>query len=134
MDKFPTVNRGSNLRGDSGQYRISNTRADSTTNNVHGSSNTNFANVSNSYDNTINVGINEESLRIQKWLSPLEPCGRHQDVSNRRLDGVGDWVLRRNEFESWRNSRDGSENPTLRCYGGQGVGKTYIRYRRTIFP
>lgn len=126
MDTLPRVNRGSGLGGDPSQYRISNTRAD-TTNNVHGGSNTNFANVSNSYNNTINMGINEGSLEIQAWLSPLEPCGRHQDVSNRRLDGVGDWVLRRNEFESWRKSRDGSGNPTLRCCGGQRVGKTYIR-------
>ena len=50
-------------------------------------------------------------------------------MSNRRLDGVGDWVLQKNEFETWRKSRDGSVNPTLLCYGGQGVGKTYIRYR-----
>ena len=76
------------------------------------------------------MGANEESLRIQAWLSPLEPHRRHQDVSNRRLDGVGDWVLQRSEFKSWYKSQDGSGNPTLLCYGGQGVGKTHIRYRR----
>ena len=79
--------------------------------------------------NNINVGISEESLRIQTWLSPLEPYRRHQDVSRRRLDGVGDWVLQRDEFESWRKSLDRSMNSTLLCYGGQGVGKTYIRYK-----
>ena len=89
---------------------------------------TNVGNVSNSY-NTINVGIDEESLRIQAWLSPLEPHKRHQDVRNRRLDGVGGWVLRRSEFESWRKGRDDLANPTLLCYGVQGVGKTYIRYK-----
>ena len=92
---------------------------------------TNVGNVSNSY-NTINVGIDEESLRIQAWLSPLEPHTRHQDVRNRRLDGVGEWVLRRSEFESWRKGRDGSVNPTLLCYGVQGVGKTYIRYKSIL--
>ncbi|CUS10549.1 unnamed protein product, partial [Tuber aestivum] len=40
--------------------------------------------------------------------------------------GVGDWVLRESEFELWRDGLDGSVNPTLLCYGGQGVGKTYI--------
>ena len=69
------------------------------------------------------MGANEESLQIQAWLSPLEPHRRHQDVSNRRLDGVGDWVLQKSEFESWYKGRDGSVNPTLLCYGGQGVGK-----------
>ena len=134
MNTSPTEYGGPNPSDHLGQYGISHTRADNnTTNNVHGSSNTNFANVSNSYNNTINVGVSEESLRIQAWLSPLEPYARHQDVSNRRLDGVGDWVLQKNEFESWRKSQDGSVNPTLLCYGGQGVGKTYIRYM-SILP
>ena len=97
------------------------------TNSLHGDSNTNVGNVSNSYNNIINVGIDEECLRIHEWLSPLEPNKRHQDVRNRRLDGIGEWVLQRSEFESWRGSRNGSANPTLLCYGGQGVGKTYIR-------
>ena len=83
--------------------------------------------MSNSY-NTINVGVGEESLRIQKWLSPLKPNRRHRDISNRRLDGVGDWVLQRPEFGLWCGNRVGSGDPTLLCYGGQGVGKTFIRY------
>ncbi|PWW76104.1 hypothetical protein C7212DRAFT_344572 [Tuber magnatum] len=82
------------------------------TNSVRGDSNTHVGNVSNSYnDTTINVGVGEGSLRIQAWLSPLEPHRRHQDVRNRRLDGVGDWVLRRNEFESWCGGLDGSVDP-----------------------
>ena len=60
------------------------------TNCIHGDSNANVGNVSNSYNNTINVGIDEESLRIKAWLSPLEPHKRHHDVRNRRLDGVGE--------------------------------------------
>jgi len=112
------------------QYGILNTRADyRMTNSVHGDSNTSIGNVSNSYNNTINVGRDEESLRIHEWLSPLEPHKRHQDVRNRRLDGIGESVLQRSEFESWRRSRDGLANPTLLCYGAQGVGKTYIRYQ-----
>ena len=83
----------------------------------------------NSYNSPITVGGSEEFLRIQAWLSPLKPHARHQDVRNRRLDGVGDWVLQKNEFESWRKNRDSLVNPTLLCYGGQGAGKTYIRYQ-----
>jgi len=122
---------GSNLSRDPRQYGISNTRNDhNLTNNIHGHSNTNIGNVSNSYNNTntINVGVDEGSSQIKAWLSPLEPDIRHRHVSNGRLDGVGDWVLQRNEFEAWYGSQDGLGDPTLLCYGGQGVGKTFIRY------
>ena len=128
MNTLPAKCRGLNLSSEHHQYDISNTRNDhNLTNNIHGDSNTNVGNVSHSY-NTINMGLDEESLRIQAWLSPLAPDIRHRSVSNRRLDGVGDWVLQRNEFESWRGSQNGSGDPTLLCYGGQGVGKTFIRY------
>ena len=131
MATAPSRNGGPSQSSDPDRYSILHTRADNnTTNNVHGSSNTNFANVSNSYNHTINVGVSEESLWIQAWLSPLEPHARHQDVRNRRLDGVGEWVLQKHDFESWRKSEDGTGNPTLLCYGDQGVGKTYIRYGR----
>ena len=128
MNTLPSGSGGPGRTRDPYSYGISHTRTDNnTTNNVQGSSNTNFANVSNSYNHTINVGVSEESARIQAWLSPLEPHARHQDVRNRRLDGVGEWVLKKNEFESWRNSQDSSVNCTLLCYGDQGAGKTYIR-------
>ena len=110
-----------------------NTRTDHrTTNTNYGHSNSNVGNVSYSYSNTINVGTEEESLRIQEWLSPLEPNKRHRDVRNDRLKGVGEWVLRRSEFESWCKSQDESVHRALLCYGGQGVGKTYIRYKSIL--
>jgi len=130
MNTIPSGNGGPSLTRDPFPYGISNTRADNnTSNSIHGDSNKNVGNVLNSYNNIINVGTSEESLRIQGWLSPHEPHARHEDVRNRRLDGVGDWVLKKNEFESWRNNQNGSGSPTLLCYGDQGVGKTYIRYR-----
>jgi len=133
MNTLPAGYGGWSFSSDPRQYGISNTRTDHNLNNsIHGDSNTNVGNVSHSY-NTIKVGVNEESLRIYAWLSPLEPHRRHRDTSNRRFDGVGDWVLQRNEFESWRGNQDGSGNPTLLCYGGQGVGKTYIRYHPAVF-
>ena len=98
---------------------------------IHGGSSTNVGNVLKSYNNTINVGM-DESLRIKAWLSPPELYKRHQDVRNYRLNEVGEWVLRRREFESWRKSGDGSVNRTLLCYGGQGVGRTYIRYKSIL--
>jgi len=129
MGTLPAEHGRSTLRVDPRHYSISNTCADhNLTYSIHDFSNTNVGNVSNSY-NTINVGVDEESLPIRAWLSPLEPGRRHRDVSNRRLDGIGDWVLHRDEFESWHRGLDGSGGPTLLCYGGQGVGKTFIRYR-----
>ena len=126
MNTPPTENEGSSLPGPS-EHTLLSIRTDNRMTNIsYGHSNSNVGNVSNSY-NTINVGIEEESLRIQEWLSPLEPYKRHQDVRNRRFDGVGEGVLRKSEFESWCKSQDGSANRTLLCYGGQGVGKTYIR-------
>ena len=114
-------------RSSSFQYGISNTQTDGPmANTVYLNSNANVGNVSNSYNN-IKVGIDEESLRIHEWLSPLEPHKRHQDVRNRRVDGVGEWVLQRSEFESWRKGRGGLTSRALLCCGAQGVGKTYIR-------
>ena len=128
MSTIPSGNGGPSLTRDPCQYGISNIRTDnSASNSIHGCSNQSIGNVLNSYNHTINVGISEEALRIQAWLSPLEPHARHQDVRNRRLDGVGNWVRQRNEFESWRKDQGSSVNPTLLCYGGQGAGKTYIR-------
>ena len=130
MSTSPSGNGGSSHTRDPCQYGISNTRANNTTSNsIHGDSNHNIGNVLNSYNNTINVGISEESLRILAWLSPLEPHARHQDVRNRRLDGVGEWVLQNNGFESWCKNQDSSVNRTILCYGDQGAGKTYIRYQ-----
>ena len=131
MNTSPTENGGSGLLSP-WQHPILEIRTDHRmTNTIHGHSNSSVGNVSNSFNNTINntinVGIEEESSRIQEWLSPLEPHKRHQDVRDSRLDGVGEWVLRRGEFESWCKSQDESVDRTLLCYGGQGVGKTYIR-------
>ena len=77
--------------------------------------------------NTFNVAVYQNSWWVQPWLSPLEPRKKHQDVSNKRLDGIGEWVLQRDEFTSWSNGQDNTVNSTLLCYGDQGVGKTYIR-------
>jgi len=132
MNTLPTGDRVSRLRGPS-QHGMLNVLANRRiTNTRYGDSNSNVGNVSNSNNTTINVGIEEESLKIQEWLSPLQPDKRHQDVKNSRLDGVGEWVLRSCEFESWCGNKDGSGNPAVLCYGGQGVGKTYIRYKSIL--
>ena len=44
------------------------------------------------------------------------------------MEGVGDWVLRTEEFVNWHTGEDGAVSPVLFCYGDPGVGKTHIRY------
>jgi len=114
MDTLPAKRRRLNLSSDPHQSGISNTRNDhNLTNNIHGDSNTNIGNVSHSY-NTINVGVDEESLLIKTWLSPLEPERRHRDVSNRRVDGVGGGFYRRTGSSPGAGVK--IDQGTLPCY------------------
>jgi len=132
MDTIQTGDNVSGLDGPWGHQILNALTDHRTTNTIYGDSNSNVGNVSLSNNTTINVGTEEESLRIQEWLSPLQPSKRHRDVKNSRLEGIGEWVLRSSEFESWCRNQDGSVNPILLCYGGQGVGKTYIRYNSIL--
>ena len=110
------------------QHEKSNAHTHNTTYCIHGHSNQDNENASTSCSRTTNAGASEEPWRIHAWLSPLEPYGRHQDVSSGRLDCVGDWVLQKNGFKTWCKSPNSSVNPILLCCGGQGMSKTYIRY------
>ena len=85
--------------------------------------NVSFNNVSNNYTAT------DEKSEILAWLSPLEPQRRHQDIRTRRVNEVGDWLLRTEEYRNWLGGiRGGKSNGSaLFCYGDPGVGKTYMR-------
>ena len=89
---------------------------------VTGAGHNNSFNVINSHNTT----YVDESAKILEWLSKLEPRLRHQDVRTRRLDGVGDWFLQKDDFINWRGGEDGSTMSTLFCSGAPGVGKTYL--------
>jgi len=71
----------------------------------------------------------DERWEILAWLSPLEPLIRHRDIRARRVDEVGDWLFQTEEYRNWFGGICGSESDgaALFCYGGPGVGKTYIR-------
>jgi len=91
--------------------------------------NTNSINVINSSNVSNTISVTDDQSEILAWLSPLEPNLRHHDVQTRRVRGVGDWLLRTEEFRSWK-SGDGkseSQKTTIFCSGNPGVGKTYIR-------
>lgn len=79
--------------------------------------------------NSHNVTIADTRSELLAWLSPLDPRTRHQGIQTQRVDDVGEWLLRTDEFRGWCDSRGegGSGDATLFCYGDPGVGKTYIR-------
>ena len=81
-------------------------------------------------DNITVAPTDDDESKIMAWLSPLDPQVRHQDIRNLRVDSVGDWLLETNEFRNWYNGgeKGESDHATLFCYGGPGVGKSYIRY------
>ena len=112
--------------------------------NVKDSFNTNNSNNNNSYyenvkdsfntDNSINnvwnnCTVADEDSEILAWLSPLEPQTRHHDIRTRRVHEVGVWLLQTEEYQNWLGGvrEDGSGGSALFCYGGPGVGKSYIR-------
>ena len=95
------------------------------------SQNINCGNVSGSYNNTwtnCDIQVTDERRHILEWLSPLAPRLRHQDVRGSQVEGVGNWLLRKEEFIHWNTGEDGLASPVLFCYGDPGVGKTHLRY------
>ena len=79
--------------------------------------------------NVNNYSSADERHKILAWLSPLEPRTRHHDIRAHRVEHVGDWLLRTEEYRNWFNGvRDGKlDNAATFCYGDPGVGKTQIR-------
>ena len=87
-----------------------------------------FSNNTHSFNTSVNFAADERS-NILAWISPLNPKLRHQDVQDRRVEDVGEWLLQTAEFKSWHAGGGGgkSDNTVLFCYGDPGVGKTFIR-------
>jgi len=85
----------------------------------------NGGNVADGYGNARDIrerSVEDKKGQILEWLSPMEPRERHQAVREHRVDGVGDWLLRTNEFKNWHTSDDRAIHPVLFCYGDPGVG------------
>ena len=97
------------------------------------SNNTNSFNVQNAQNIQNNYVVADDRSPLLAWLSPLEPRLRHQDIQERRVDNVGEWLLQTEEFRSWHDwsgegeSESEGDKAVLFCYGGPGVGKTFIR-------
>jgi len=94
------------------------------------SNNTDSLNTNTSYT-AISVSNNftvaDDRSNILAWLSPLDPKLRHQDIQDRRVENIGEWLLQTEEFRSWNacSERGESDKGVLFCYGDPGVGKTY---------
>ena len=93
--------------------------------------NNNCFNSTNSFNNVWNNNytVTEDRSPLMAWLSPLEPRLRHQDIQERRVDNVGEWLIQTEEFRKWHSwsSGDGDDSAVLFYYGGPGAGKTFIR-------
>jgi len=70
----------------------------------------------------VNNIIADENPEIMKWLSPLDPRGRHHDVHTDRVDGVGNWLLETSEFQEGR-SYEGGVNGCLILQRESGSGE-----------
>ena len=95
------------------------------------SNNANFSNNTNAFNNNVwnNYTIADDRSQLLAWLSPIEPKLRHRDIQENRVDYVGEWLMRTEEFRTWRDCRGETkdDNAVLFCYGAPGVGKTFIR-------
>lgn len=59
---------------------------------------------------------------IADWLTPLNYGPQHSDLSNRRQEGTGQWLLDSEQFHTWLET----DKQTLFCPGIPGAGKTII--------
>jgi len=90
-------------------------------------------NNNNCFNNTNTFNVQnyaaDDKSQLLAWLSPLEPRLRHQDIQERRVNSVGEWLLQAEEFKSWHNwsGEAEAEKAVLFGYGGPGVGKTFMR-------
>ena len=92
--------------------------------------NSTLSNNTNSFNSVQNnYVVADDRSQLLTWLSPLEPKLRHRDIQERRADNVGEWLLQTEEFRTWNSWSDESEGDkaVLFCYGGPGIGKTFIR-------
>jgi len=87
-----------------------------------------FLNNVDSFNTIFHVHPPDTRTEILTWLSPLEQRIRHGEIQSCWVPKVGDWLLHADAFRGWSDvsRQDDSDSATLFCYGGPGIGKTYI--------
>ena len=94
---------------------------------TYGDGNTNCPNINNSYNTNTTIFKSDKDAEIMRWLSPIEPENKHDDVRTKRFEGVGNWLFKTSEFQEWRRDGGGADQAVMFCSGDPGVGKTYLR-------
>jgi len=84
--------------------------------------NVNRNKITNGHNNTANLNrvMAYENPEIMRWLSPLDPQRRHQDVRTDWFDSVRSWHLESSEFREWRSGEGGADKAVLFYYGNPG--------------
>lgn len=68
-----------------------------------------------------NLTLNQSQLEreaVLQWISLLNFAPQQSDLSSRRQEGTGLWLLESQEFQAWK----GKEGETLVCQGMPGAG------------
>ena len=65
-----------------------------------------------------------ERNNILAWISSFDYEKKHHSIKTPRVDGTGEWLLQRPEFQKWRDERNATY--TLWCHGLQGSGKSVL--------
>lgn len=60
----------------------------------------------------------EEREAVLQWLSPLNFAPQQSELSGRRQEGTGKWLLQSPEFQEWVSG----EGKSLVCQGMPGAG------------
>jgi len=90
---------------------------------------TNCLNTTNS-NNVLNYyTVPDDRPQLLTWLSSTEPSFRHCNIREQRISGIGEWLTQTEGFKRWCGFCEEGEGDkaVLLCYGGPGVGKTFIR-------
>ena len=76
-----------------------------------------------------NYAVADDLSQLLTWLSPLDPGLRHSDIQERRVSGVGEWLIQTEEFRRrcGMSGEGGGDAAVLFGYGNPGAGKTFIR-------
>ncbi|RPA91573.1 hypothetical protein L873DRAFT_1819238, partial [Choiromyces venosus 120613-1] len=61
-------------------------------------------------------GSADDKPQVLQWLSPLKPQERHQQICDKRHEGVGEGIFERDEFVKWRTEEYGA-HPVIFCEG-----------------
>ena len=91
----------------------------------------NCFNTTGSYNTNVwnNYTVADDVAPLLTWLSSLDPGLRHWDIQERRVKGVGKWLIEAEKFRRWcgLDGEGEGHEAVLFGYGNPGVGKTFIR-------